>query len=412
MKEDMAKGRSRTFPTVASPERAFLVGLEVRGEDALLPVEESLAELAQLVQSAGATVVGSTWQRLERVNPATFIGQGKVEEIAARRQELGYTMVVFDDELSPSQQRNLERLLGVKVLDRSAIILDIFAQRARSREGRLQVELAQLEYNLPRLAGLWQHLERLGGGIGTRGPGETQLETDRRLVRQRIHRLQEELEEVQRHRALYRRQRKKAAIPIIALVGYTNAGKSTLFNALTGAEVAAEDRPFATLDPTARRLVLPSGQHAILLDTVGFIHKLPPTLVAAFHATLEELEEADLLVHVVDITHNRRSEQVRVVHEVLEDLGLGEKPRVLALNKVDLLPRFSAHRSQRTTVVELIAPRAEHMKSVLISAQTGWGLDQLRQALEEELKALRLRGAVALAQRYVVEAGQALGGRG
>lgn len=408
----MARRRPRTFSTAPSPERAFLVGVEVRGNNGLLRVEESLAELAQLVESAGAVVVGSTWQRLDRINPATFVGQGKVEEIVARRQELAYTMVVFDDELSPSQQRNLERLLGVKVLDRSAIILDIFAQRARSREGRLQVELAQLEYNLPRLAGLWQHLERLGGGIGTRGPGETQIETDRRLVRQRIHRLQEELEEVRRHRALYRRQRKKAAVPIIALVGYTNAGKSTLFNALTGAEVVAEDRPFATLDPTARRLALPLGQEAVLLDTVGFIHKLPPTLVAAFHATLEELEEADLLLHVIDITHPQRAEQIRVVHEVLEDLGLGDKPRVLAFNKVDLLPRFTERQGQRPPIVERIAPRAERARSVLISAQTGWGLAELRQALAEELEAVRGQKALALAASYALGAGQTARWRG
>lgn len=408
----MARRRPRTFSTAPSPERAFLVGVEVRGNNGLLRVEESLAELAQLVESAGAVVVGSTWQRLDRINPATFVGQGKVEEIVARRQELAYTMVVFDDELSPSQQRNLERLLGVKVLDRSAIILDIFAQRARSREGRLQVELAQLEYNLPRLAGLWQHLERLGGGIGTRGPGETQIETDRRLLRQRIHRLQEELEEVRRHRALYRRQRKKAAVPIIALVGYTNAGKSTLFNALTGAEVVAEDRPFATLDPTARRLALPLGQEAVLLDTVGFIHKLPPTLVAAFHATLEELEEADLLLHVIDITHPQRAEQIRVVHEVLEDLGLGDKPRVLAFNKVDLLPRFTERQGQRPPIVERIAPRAERARSVLISAQTGWGLAELRQALAEELEAVRGQKALALAASYALGAGQTARWRG
>jgi GTP-binding protein HflX len=246
-----------------------------------------------------------------------------------------YTTVIFDDELSPSQQRNLEKALDVKVLDRTALILDIFAQHARTREGRLQVELAQLEYILPRLRGQWSHLERLGAGIGTRGPGETQLETDRRLIRERISRLKRQIEDVRQQRALHRRQRARQGIPVVSLVGYTNAGKSTLMRALSGADVLVQDQLFATLDPTTRRIRLPSGGPALMTDTVGFIQKLPTQLVAAFRATLEELEEATLLLHVVDITHPDAQNQAETVEATLCDLGLAERPTLLVLNKID-----------------------------------------------------------------------------
>ena len=300
------------------------------------------ASSAQLVRSAGGEVVGEITQTLDRPTSA-YVGQGKLEEIKESRADNNYTVVVFNDELKPSQQRNLERELEVKVLDRSALILDIFADRARTKEGVLQVDLAQHEYLLPRLAGQWSHLERLGGGIGTRGPGETQLETDRRLVRDRIGRLKRDLEAVRAHRSRHRNRRLAAQTPLVSLVGYTNAGKSTLFNALVRAGVLAEAKPFSTLDPITRRMALPDGTLALLTDTVGFIHKLPHTLVAAFRATLEELAEADLLLHVVDVSHHNAAEHVQVVEETLAELKLQDKPRLLVLNKMDL----AVHRGER-----------------------------------------------------------------
>ncbi len=344
------------------------------------------------MRTARGTVVGHTVQKLPSPNPASYVGQGKLEEVVARRSPTGYTMVVFDDELSPSQQRNLERHLKVKVLDRTALILDIFAMRARTREGRLQVDLAQSEYLLPRLAGQWSHLERLGGSgaqgaIGVRGPGETQLETDRRLVRNKIARLKREIEAVRRQRSLYRRRRAGSGVPVIALVGYTNAGKSTLMRALTRANVLVEDRLFATLDPVTRRVRLPDGRAALLTDTVGFIQKLPTQLVAAFRATLEELAEAAVLLHVVDITHPNAAQQSQAVDETLDELGLAEKPRVTALNKVDLLVK-----SDGTAVAgidelaEYDLSLAEHRPdAVLISAERGWGLDGLLHCIGEAL---------------------------
>ncbi len=321
-------------------ERAFLVGVHIKGTRGLWPLADSLAELAQLARSAGAQVVGSMVQNLGHATQ-TYLGKGKLEELNALRPT--YDTVILDDELTPTQQRNLEAALGqeVKVIDRTALILDIFAQRARTREGCLQVELAQHQYLLPRLAGQWSHLERLGGGIGTRGPGEAQIETDRRLTRQRIQRLQRELEEVRQQRSLYRSQRKAEEVPVVALVGYTNAGKSTLFNALTAAGVAESSQLFSTLDPVTRRLRLPSGQRALITDTVGFIYKLPTTVVASFRATLEELQEADLVLHVVDITHPSALAQMQVVGEIMRELELQEKPVLLVLNKVDLLPQES-----------------------------------------------------------------------
>jgi GTP-binding protein HflX len=343
-------------------------------------------ELELLADTAGARVVGKTIQKLDTPNPATYIGKGKVEEVASRRFDLDYTAVIFDDELTPSQQRNLEDALKVKVLDRTALILDIFAQHARTREGRLQVELAQHEYILPRLRGQWSHLERLEGRIGTRGPGETQLETDRRLIRERIRSLKRQIEQVRNQRALHRRQRAKQGIPVVSLVGYTNAGKSTLMRALCGADVLVEGRLFATLDPVTRRLRLPSGAVALLTDTVGFIQKLPTQLVAAFRATLEELEEASLLLHVIDITHRDAEEQARTVDETLRELRLEEKPRLAVLNKIDLLTGEAGAPvrdcQEAKDLARMLAPWA---CGVHVSAERGWGLTELRAAMEEVL---------------------------
>ena len=388
--------------TEPEPERAFLVAVErrrngrARAAGSSTPAgwdsESSLEELAQLVRTARGVVVGRTAQRLMSPNPASYIGRGKLEALIAERSSTGYTVVVFDDELSPSQQRNLERALNVKVLDRTALILDIFAMRARTREGRLQVDLAQSEYLLPRLAGQWSHLERLGGSgaqgsIGVRGPGETQLETDRRLVRNKIVRLKHEIEGVRRQRSLYRRRRARTGVPVVALVGYTNAGKSTLMRALTRANVTVEDRLFATLDPVTRRIRLPGGVAALLTDTVGFIQKLPAQLVAAFRATLEELAEADLLLHVVDITHPNAAHQSQTVDDTLAELGLAAKPRITGLNKVDLLVERdggSPVRMEQLACYELSL--AEHRPdAVLISAERGWGLEELLARIAEAL---------------------------
>ncbi len=371
--------------TAPVPDRAILVAADVPG--ALLPAAESLEELADLARTAGAEVVGRFTQRLEHPNPATYIGSGKVQEIVEAIRNLGANVVIFDDELSPSQQRNLEKALGVKVIDRTALILDIFATRAQTREGRLQVELAQHQYLLPRLAGQWSHLERMEGAIGTRGPGETQIETDRRLIRNRIARIRRDLEEVRTQRELYRRRRARNNVPVVALVGYTNAGKSTLMRALSGADVLAENRLFATLDPVTRRIRLPSGEVVLLTDTVGFIQKLPTQLVAAFRATLEELEDADLLLHVVDIAHPNAYQHVQAVDATLRDLGVHEKPQLLALNKVDLL-----RRDDGSTVANFDEARALVLGAgapprnvVIISAEQRWGLDQLRERIEEGL---------------------------
>lgn len=336
--------------------------------------------MAQLTDTAGAQVVGRALQRLDHPNASTYVGKGKVEEIVAERQRVPYDTLILDDELSPSQQRRLEDLTQVKVIDRTALILDIFARRAQTKEGRLQVELAQLEYLLPRLAGQWSHLERLGAGIGTRGPGETQLETDRRLIRTRIGRLRTQIEDVRRHRSLYRRNRSRQGIPVVALVGYTNAGKSTLMNALTGAGVLAENRLFATLDPVTRRVDLAAGRTVLLTDTVGFIQKLPTQLVAAFRATLEELQDADLLLHVVDLTHPNAAEQSETVEATLGELGVADKPRLTLLNKVDQLTTQSGEPiGGLAEVADLRATlRAEHAEALLISAGQGWGLDEAR----------------------------------
>ena len=329
--------RERTQATDDEEERAVLAGIDAPMTCALWTTEDSLAELAELARTAGATVVGTFIQKKAKPDAALFLGRGKVEEMAMFIQNERATLVIFDDELTPSQQRNLEMALGVKILDRTALILDIFAQRARTAAGKLQVELAQMKYSLPRILGQGLVLSRLGGGIGTRGPGETKLEVDRRRIRRRIHDIEGEIERLKKERLLHRERRRAARIPVAALVGYTNAGKSTLLNALTGADVFAEDKLFATLDPTTRSLRLADGREILVTDTVGFIQKLPHTLVQAFHATLEEVVEADLLLHVVDVSNEAAEFQIEAVTEVLKELGAAEKPMLYVLNKLDRL---------------------------------------------------------------------------
>src|SRR5581483_2197002 len=322
------------------PERAYLVAVEQDESESLWSVEDSLSELGTLARTAGAQVVGSMIQHLRHPDVATYIGKGRVQELSDLKETVGFNLVIVDDELSPSQQRNLEKCVHARVIDRTALILDIFAQHAHTREGKLQVELAQLEYRLPRLSGRGTSLSRVGGGsrgaggggkagaIGVRGPGETKLELDRRRIRKRISDLRHELDGVRRQRSQQRRERSEQAMPTVAIVGYTNAGKSTLFNALAQADVLVENKLFATLDPTIRHLVLPSHQEILLSDTVGFIQKLPTDLVAAFRATLEEASEADVLIEVVDISHENAIEQSQTVNDILGELGANEKPRV------------------------------------------------------------------------------------
>ena len=360
-------------------EKAFLIGVDT-GDDAGWAVQDSLAELASLATTAGAEVVGAEWQNRRHIDPNWYIGKGKAEELVAAKGETGFDVLVADDELSPGQQRALEELLKVKVIDRSRLILDIFAQHAQTHEGRLQVELAQLEYQLPRLTKLWTHLSRTGGGIGTRGPGESQLETDRRIIRERIKKMKERVEQIRQQRATAARGRDRRLIPTVGIVGYTNSGKSTLLNALVGSEVAlAEDKLFATLDPTSRQVRLGEGQTAIVTDTVGFIHKLPHQLVDAFRATLEEVNRADVLLEVVDAADGHAAEHRVTVQAVLEQLGAGDKPRLVALNKVDLLDAAARDGSHATPIVGGTVP---------ISAATGFGLDALRVGLGAVLASL------------------------
>ena len=368
--------------TARRKDRAVLVAVDVPG--APLTAAESLQELRELARTAGARVVGSVQQRLQTIHPATYVGKGKLEEVKSQVSRLNANVVICDDELSPSQQRNLENTLDVKVIDRTALILDIFATRANSREGRLQVELAQMQYLAPRLRGQWQHLERMEGAIGTRGPGETQLETDRRLLLKRITRLKKDLDAVHTQRTLYRRRRQRAGIPVVALVGYTNAGKSTLLKALSGANVLAEDKLFATLDPVTRRLRLPGETAVLLTDTVGFIQKLPTGLVAAFRATLEELQEADLLLHVTDISHPSASVHVETVEETLADLDVKDTPTLHVLNKVDLLK--AADGTPVTSIEEARATLGSAPDDVVaVSAAEGWGLDELLSMIEDRI---------------------------
>ncbi|PKN98187.1 MAG: GTPase HflX [Chloroflexi bacterium HGW-Chloroflexi-4] len=374
-------------PTARPRERAFMVGVEIRQESSLISLEDSLSELARLADTAGLEIVGETSQKLDTPNPNTYVGSGKVEEIVALVEETLTDVVLFDNELSPRHLRELEEKLGihVRVVDRTALILDIFAQHAHTSEGILQVALAQYEYRLPRLTRAWTHLARQGGGgggragsvggVGLRGPGETQLEVDRREIRKRIKFLKDELEKVRAHRQRYRAQRKRSRIPLISLVGYTNAGKSTLLNHLTKSGVLVADQLFATLDPTTRKIILPGGHESLLTDTVGFIQKLPTQLVAAFQATLEEIAEADLLIHVVDITHPNALEQAKAVDQTLKAIKAEHIPMIVALNKMDNLPYPEA--------------AEEALKyfpgAVAISALKGIGITELLRMVEGEL---------------------------
>ena len=356
-------------------EQFFLVGMNLPHESLKLS-ENTLAELERLTETAGAEIAGKEILRLREINSANFIGKGHAETLASLSEETGATGIVFDVDLSPAQNRNLEEIFGKKVLDRSMLILDIFAQHALSREGKLQVELAQLEYLLPRLRGMGKILSRLGGGIGTRGPGETKLETDRRRILKRISRLKHEIKSVGKHRATQRRKRLKQGVPSLSLIGYTNAGKSTLLNALTDANVLVEDKLFSTLDPTARKLILPGGSEAVLIDTVGFIRKLPHTLVASFRATLEETNYADLLLLVADVSSPLLDEEIKASREVLRLLKITDKTILTVLNKIDRMEDS----------IRLNQYLEETKPSVCISAKTGKGLDDLLNTIESILE--------------------------
>jgi GTP-binding protein HflX len=360
-------------------ERVFLVGVELKSRSAA-DVRESLAELAELAQTAGAEVAGDGVQKMESLSPATFIGKGKAEEFAKFCRTNDADTVIFDDELSPAQSRNLEKIFECKILDRTALILDIFAQRARTREGKMQIELAQLQHLLPRLTKYWGHLSRQSGGIGMRGgEGESQLEADRRKVSERIDKIERDLDAVRRQRATQRAGRQRSQWPLASIVGYTNAGKSTLLNALTGADVLVKDILFATLDPTTRRLKLPTNQNVLLTDTVGFIKKLPHGLVEAFKATLEEVVQADLLLHVVDISHPQAEEQITAVNSVLAEIGAAEKPVLMVFNKIDRLNGGGA----------LNRLHEKFPNAVAISAATGEGIAPLLAELGTQLRPTR-----------------------
>jgi len=393
--EDTISTKTQTYETEAPRERAFLVGVDIKGSRSLIPVEDSLEELTRLADTAGIDVLGQTTQSLERPYAATYIGPGKIDEIKALVEELKVDAIIFDDELSPRHQRELEEIFGedIKIIDRTALILDIFALHANTREGKLQVELAQLEYRVPRLTRMWTHLARQAGGraggatggVGVRGPGETQLETDRREIGHRISHIKKELEDVRAHRERHRAKRQQTELQVVAIVGYTNAGKSTLLNHLSDAHVLSADMLFATLDPTTRMVKMPGGREVLFTDTVGFIQKLPTEIVAAFRATLEEITEADLLLHVVDATHPNAIAQIDAVEDTLAELEVDHLPMVTAVNKADLLP------PGRDPIRELDIEGP----AVVVSAVTGQGMAELLTAVEavmvQSMKPLHIR---------------------
>lgn len=377
-------------------ERAILIGMEWGRNDSLWTVDDSLEELKQLADTAGATVIKKFIQKRPKPDPAFFIGRGKVQELALYAQQENIDLCIFDDELSPAQQRNIESVMGIRILDRTALILDIFAQRARTNEGKLQVELAQLQYTLPRIMGKGLMLSRLGGGIGTRGPGETKLEVDRRRIRDRIAFIKDQIEKVKAVRSLHRSKRKKNNVFEVSLVGYTNAGKSTLLNTLTNSDIYAKDQLFATLDPTTRQLTLPNKQEIIITDTVGFIQRLPHQLIAAFRSTLEVVTEADLLVHVIDVSHELYKEQAAAVHEVLKEIGAETKPVITVYNKIDKLPPDS----------KLADRLAMEEDTVCISAAKKLNLETLQQMIETHLKSKAVEVTLCIPYAETAKAAQ------
>lgn len=377
-------------------ERAILIGMEWGRNDSLWTVDDSLEELKQLADTAGATVIKKFIQKRPKPDPAFFIGRGKVQELALYAQQENIDLCIFDDELSPAQQRNIESVMGIRILDRTALILDIFAQRARTNEGKLQVELAQLQYTLPRIMGKGLMLSRLGGGIGTRGPGETKLEVDRRRIRDRIAFIKDQIEKVKAVRSLHRSKRKKNNVFEVSLVGYTNAGKSTLLNTLTNSDIYAKDQLFATLDPTTRQLTLPNKQEIIITDTVGFIQRLPHQLIAAFRSTLEVVTEADLLVHVIDVSHELYKEQAAAVHEVLKEIGAETKPVITVYNKIDKLPPDS----------KLADRLALEEDTVCISAAKKLNLESLQQMIETHLKSKAVEVTLCIPYAETAKAAQ------
>lgn len=377
-------------------ERAILIGMEWGRNDSLWTVDDSLEELKQLADTAGATVIKKFIQKRPKPDPAFFIGRGKVQELALYAQQENIDLCIFDDELSPAQQRNIESVMGIRILDRTALILDIFAQRARTNEGKLQVELAQLQYTLPRIMGKGLMLSRLGGGIGTRGPGETKLEVDRRRIRDRIAFIKDQIEKVKAVRSLHRSKRKKNNVFEVSLVGYTNAGKSTLLNTLTNSDIYAKDQLFATLDPTTRQLTLPNKQEIIITDTVGFIQRLPHQLIAAFRSTLEVVTEADLLVHIIDVSHELYKEQAAAVHEVLKEIGAETKPVITVYNKIDKLPPDS----------KLADRLALEEDTVCISAAKKLNLETLQQMIETHLKSKAVEVTLCIPYAETAKAAQ------
>lgn len=377
-------------------ERAILIGMEWGRNDSLWTVDDSLEELKQLADTAGATVIKKFIQKRPKPDPAFFIGRGKVQELALYAQQENIDLCIFDDELSPAQQRNIESVMGIRILDRTALILDIFAQRARTNEGKLQVELAQLQYTLPRIMGKGLMLSRLGGGIGTRGPGETKLEVDRRRIRDRIAFIKDQIEKVKAVRSLHRSNRKKNNVFEVSFVGYTNAGKSTLLNTLTNSDIYAKDQLFATLDPTTRQLTLPNKQEIIITDTVGFIQRLPHQLIAAFRSTLEVVTEADLLVHVIDVSHELYKEQAAAVHEVLKEIGAESKPVITVYNKIDKLPPDS----------KLADRLALEEDTVCISAAKKLNLETLQQMIETHLKSKAVEVTLCIPYAETAKAAQ------